>query len=1304
MPRRLVHCRPATAPSAPTSISIYVRIKPVDAGQKDGFNEGKGTVSIGGDGKMKIEMTTEMGSDSDRAGSNTGSGRAHTKAFLPEKVFTSEAGQGEVYESVARHIVEEVVHNGINGTVMAYGQTGSGKTHTLEGDLSSAANQGIMPRAISDIFSALQSIEASETAKPDVTNVTSTVLLSYVEIYQENPYDLLCPIDGDGPAAFNTAGAGAGKGATRATSRMRGLGPGGAAARSMDDEPKTKQLRIREDGDGFYLEDCTSLPVSSLEHAMSVLEGGFALRKTSSTNMNARSSRSHAVLSLTVELKITRRDDGGVESSTTRTGILDIVDLAGSERQRDTGAEGSTVKEAGKINNSLGCLADVIKVTIENQMVKNSRPARPVPWRNSALTKVLKRSLVGNSKTVMVCTISPAFEFWNESLNTLMFADRARKMKTEPTTNESTVVLGGNTSQMVRMQKEIQVLRDQLSKASHGHNGVANGRFGGGELGANIMSFGGWPGEVSMAGAGAASSINEAAAADGEDGVAKRMTFDGDASDAAAQPSSSSWSSSAAQSLTPMVDRTKKQLTDIISVLSSIDASGRAAATILANGPAATPVIRGVEARVAEIEASSSISGAAHTALQLAERVSQVTAELVQVSEIRKAEALTRQAAYLTSALEAIGVPAAAAASGSEETEGDGGDGAGASKRSRGARSSDVSEGQQLVSTESKEELLAAIDARMHSWLEVAEGEIKGMVQPLALEASRREDACKEYAQALELLKAKYSSLKVALSDLSVNMSHLAPASKPSVTTDIISHAVRVIGQLDGARRQYKARSTDAAALQSENAQLKARVAALEMQAAAASKARPASANPAVIAAFAASSSSVASAANSSHGHTTGSNGAGIDGLEFEEESMEEAAAENVDADMDGMVDEDGAGAGQSDTAEQQIDAESSEAVMAAPAPAAHAVVVPHTSRLYRPTIAAPASVTAKQNTSLMAKAPASIAAAEALPLPSYMAPQPVHAAPEARLTDNLINGTITNTAFGKAFSRGAEKVVNGQKVAVAVNKNIDELMAEERQKRASQLQVHPSAPLQRMHSQLSMTASRSDSIGSYNEQHALLAEAAAESGANIDDLGNDGSISDSDNAAMDGQNMADHRESYGAPDAAIAIPIPASPTESESGFGGSLSLAHTSMGDDAFQPASARPSTVSIAESTASIGTSISGRLQPAVPTAAVLAASGRLQSATFASMPTAAAAQAVPASVSRENAFSAGVGPSARRLSGLKAPTPSVPVRSIMAPGPTAPAPAAAAPAPVPADLPRPARPAKTLSAFIKPVPNGK
>jgi hypothetical protein len=459
--------------SAPVSMVIAVRIKPVDAGQRDGFEEGKGAVTRDGpEGRVLIEMTTELGTAGGSgalsedgltpvASSSTSSGRTSTKAFAPEHVFMPSSSQSEVYESCAREVVMGILQ-GVNGAIIAYGQTGSGKTHTMLGDPSSATQQGIIPRAVTDLFAGIDALRARELAKPGVLSVQADVRASYVEIYQELPYDLLANTCGTGSLS-STSGGGQ-RGAFGSSSGMNGGG----------DESR-KLLRIREDADdGFFLEDLTRVSLTSPKQSMEVLQNGFNLRRTASTAMNARSSRSHAVLSLSVDVKVNLRDSDNIERTTTRSALLDIVDLAGSERQRDTGAEGSTVKEAGKINNSLGCLADVVKTTVDNQLARHSKMSKPVPWRNSRLTMLLKRSLSGNSKTVMIFAISPALEYWAESNNTLLFADRARRLKTEPSSNERTVLMGGTNVQVAQMAKEIAALKAQLARVRSSNGASAD--------------------------------------------------------------------------------------------------------------------------------------------------------------------------------------------------------------------------------------------------------------------------------------------------------------------------------------------------------------------------------------------------------------------------------------------------------------------------------------------------------------------------------------------------------------------------------------------------------------------------------------------------------------------------------------------------------------------------------------------------------------------------------------------------------------------------------------------------------------
>ena len=325
-------------PAAPAPQQQYiltcVRIKPVEPGQRDGFQEGRGALTIDAAGRHVLEMGEAAGagagapppppssssalpSASSSAASAAPSSADSTKAFVPDAVFGPDSGQGEVYAACARPLVLGVLA-GRNASVIAYGQTGSGKTHTMLGEPSSAAAKGVIPRALEDLFAGAAA--AAGGGGGGGPTVTVELFASYVEVHNETVYDLL-------------AGGGAG---------------GGGAP-----------LRMREEGGGdanFFLEGVTRVALTGAAQALEVLATGFAARRTSSTAMNARSSRSHAILSVSAEVR-SCAVVAGFERASVRTGVLDIVDLAGSERQRDTGAEGRALKEAGKINNSLGACA-----------------------------------------------------------------------------------------------------------------------------------------------------------------------------------------------------------------------------------------------------------------------------------------------------------------------------------------------------------------------------------------------------------------------------------------------------------------------------------------------------------------------------------------------------------------------------------------------------------------------------------------------------------------------------------------------------------------------------------------------------------------------------------------------------------------------------------------------------------------------------------------------------------------------------------------------------------------------------------
>jgi hypothetical protein len=151
---------------------------------------------------------------------------------------------------------------------------------------------------------------------------------------------------------------------------------------------------------------------------IALIQKGAKNRHVGSTSMNRESSRSHSVLTTIIESKALSHT--GIWNM--KTSRFHIIDLAGSERSKNTNAVGERLKEAGMINKSLSALGNVINSLVDLSEGKN----RHVPYRDSKLTFMLRDSLGGNSKTVIIANISPSNVNMGETLSTLEFARRAK--------------------------------------------------------------------------------------------------------------------------------------------------------------------------------------------------------------------------------------------------------------------------------------------------------------------------------------------------------------------------------------------------------------------------------------------------------------------------------------------------------------------------------------------------------------------------------------------------------------------------------------------------------------------------------------------------------------------------------------------------------------------------------------------------------------------------------------------------------------------------------------------------------------
>lgn len=320
--------------------------------------------------------------------------------FTYNYVFAPEDTQEMIYENAVKSMVLKLF-SGYNVTILAYGQTGSGKTHTMgttfDGNLND--DMGVIPRAVGEIFEQISTMPDDDF----------TVQCSFIELYQEKLYDLLSK-----------------------NSREQSL------------------VDIREIDGRIVIPNLTETSVKSIVETFNCLIQGSSDRAVGATAMNAQSSRSHAIFTITVQK--TPKDNS--ESATIAK--FHLVDLAGSERSKKTGTVGVQFMEGVKINQGLLALGNVISA-LGSEMQKSQH----VPYRDSKLTRLLQDSLGGNSMTLMIACVSPADYNCEETIGTLQYADRAKKIKNKPIVNADP-----KTAEINRLKAEIQSLRVELLSKS----------------------------------------------------------------------------------------------------------------------------------------------------------------------------------------------------------------------------------------------------------------------------------------------------------------------------------------------------------------------------------------------------------------------------------------------------------------------------------------------------------------------------------------------------------------------------------------------------------------------------------------------------------------------------------------------------------------------------------------------------------------------------------------------------------------------------------------------------------------------
>ena len=220
----------------------------------------------------------------------------------------------------------------------------------------------------------------------------------------------------------------------------------------LSKNPKNR-LELHEKVDsGVYVKDLSYFAAKTADEVRKIMYIGSKNRSVGATNMNAHSSRSHSLFTITVE----RSELGADNKQHIRVGKLNMVDLAGSERIAKTGATGDRLKEATKINLSLSTLCHVISSLTDPK-------ATYIPYRDSKLTRLLQDSLGGNTKTVMIANVGPADYNFDETMNTLRYASRAKNIQNKPRINEDP-----KDALLREYQEEITKLREQLDALNQG--------------------------------------------------------------------------------------------------------------------------------------------------------------------------------------------------------------------------------------------------------------------------------------------------------------------------------------------------------------------------------------------------------------------------------------------------------------------------------------------------------------------------------------------------------------------------------------------------------------------------------------------------------------------------------------------------------------------------------------------------------------------------------------------------------------------------------------------------------------------
>lgn len=419
--RRLVSLSPSQTPRSTDKATRDLRSGDGNSGHKHDKDKGVNVQVLLrcrplSDDEMRVNTPVVISCNENRREVNAVQNIANKqidRTFAFDKVFGPTSQQQDLYEQAVSPIVNEVLE-GYNCTIFAYGQTGTGKTYTMEGGGKKAKNgefpsdAGVIPRSVREIFDILEAQNAEYSMK-----------VTFLELYNEEISDLLAPEE---------------------------------MSRFVDDKSK-KPIALMEDGKGgVFVRGLEEEIVTTASEIYKILEKGSAKRKTAETLLNKQSSRSHSIFSITIHIKECTPEG----EELIKCGKLNLVDLAGSENISRSGAREGRAREAGEINKSLLTLGRVINALVEH--------SGHVPYRDSKLTRLLRDSLGGKTKTCIIATVSPSIHCLEETLSTLDYAHRAKNIKNKPEVNQKmmkSAVIKDLYSEIDRLKQEVYAAREK---------------------------------------------------------------------------------------------------------------------------------------------------------------------------------------------------------------------------------------------------------------------------------------------------------------------------------------------------------------------------------------------------------------------------------------------------------------------------------------------------------------------------------------------------------------------------------------------------------------------------------------------------------------------------------------------------------------------------------------------------------------------------------------------------------------------------------------------------------------------------